>query len=147
MEFAPVSSPDDLISLPDGTLVVWQRIAGDPTSMAVAFLHYERDDSGGVTYWLSPGGWDPMGLEVIEHWNTAKVLVRVENEDGPEPADGPYEGSHVGPPLLPPRTDEDFRDRALSLAVQVMCSRQATTTTNTLDRAAYFETYLRGGAQ
>ena len=74
MEFAPVSSPDDLISLPDGTLVVWQRIADDPTSMAVAFLHYERDAENGTTYWLSPGGWEPMGLEVIEHWNTVQVL-------------------------------------------------------------------------
>ncbi|AEN79576.1 hypothetical protein SEA_BOYLE_59 [Mycobacterium phage Boyle] len=53
----------DLEQLPDGTLITWNRIQGDPTSKAVAFVNVEYDDQGDRVVWLSPGGWEPMTPE------------------------------------------------------------------------------------
>lgn len=54
-----------LAVVPDGTIITWQRILGDPTSEAVAFVRRELDpaDSLGVVVWVSPGGWDPQTIE------------------------------------------------------------------------------------
>lgn len=54
----------DLFALADGTVIVWNRIEGDDTSKAVAFVHSETTDDLGfpepVVLWVSPGGWMPM---------------------------------------------------------------------------------------
>lgn len=59
-----------LAVVPDGTVISWLRIPGDPTSEAVAFVRREVDYDnptvhGGphATVWISPGGWDPMTIE------------------------------------------------------------------------------------
>ncbi|QHB37794.1 hypothetical protein I5G63_gp053 [Mycobacterium phage Imvubu] len=56
-----------LAVVPDGTIITWRRIVGDPTSEAVAFVRREVDryDDGSprVDVWISPGGWDPMTIE------------------------------------------------------------------------------------
>jgi hypothetical protein len=62
--------------VPDGTIISWLRIPGDPTSEAVAFVRREvayptteyaaahpRDTKPEVTVWISPGGWDPHTIE------------------------------------------------------------------------------------
>ncbi|AYP70044.1 hypothetical protein I5G62_gp58 [Mycobacterium phage CRB2] len=51
-----------LETLPDGTIISWQRIAGDPTSEAVAFIRREIED-GHAVVWVSPGGWSPHTIE------------------------------------------------------------------------------------
>lgn len=61
---------DDLMSvqtwealsiLPDGSIISWLRVPGDPSSRAVAFLNRDIDpDTGEVVHWVSPGGWSPM---------------------------------------------------------------------------------------
>jgi len=61
--------------VPDGTIISWLRIPGDPTSEAVAFVRREvayptpeyaaahpRDTKPEVTVWISPGGWDPQTI-------------------------------------------------------------------------------------
>ncbi|AWN04256.1 hypothetical protein FDJ57_gp55 [Gordonia phage Sour] len=149
LQFATIERPSDLYEMPEGTLVTWQRIADDPTSTAVAFLHrkVEPIDDGqdsDVTLWLSPGGWEPMGLDVIEHWDTVRVLVRVpDEEDGPEPqpADGP---EPPRPFEFPERTDADYRDRAMALAVEWTRETDTMRTTTLLDIATGIEGYLRG---
>ncbi|WAB09230.1 hypothetical protein SEA_LITTLEMUNCHKIN_54 [Gordonia phage LittleMunchkin] len=138
LEFVPLNDPSDLATLPDGSMITWQRIADDPTSTAVAFLHREGED-----LWLSPGGWEPMGTEVIENWETVRVLIRVEPQDGEvDPGD-----MVMRPFDIPERTDADYRDRALTLAAQVAQSRPSSTTEHILNRASYFEAYLRGEGQ
>jgi hypothetical protein len=59
-----------LRTLPDGTIISWRRIPGDPTSEAVAFVRREIEavspEDGRpfhVTVWISPGGWDPQTIE------------------------------------------------------------------------------------
>lgn len=66
-----------LEALPDGTIISWLRIPGDPTSAAVAFVRVEVEDLGPCgpfdtsgndcgterTTWISPGGWDPQTPE------------------------------------------------------------------------------------
>ncbi|QGH75307.1 hypothetical protein I5G61_gp59 [Mycobacterium phage Quesadilla] len=51
-----------LATLPDGTIISWQRIVGDPTSEAVAFIRREIED-GHAVVWVSPGGWSPHTIE------------------------------------------------------------------------------------
>jgi hypothetical protein len=65
-----VSSRTGLTNVPDGTLITWLRIPGDPTSEAVAFVRHEDDYEtpaahGGPTRttWVSPGGWAPQSPE------------------------------------------------------------------------------------
>ncbi|QNL30179.1 hypothetical protein SEA_MARIOKART_52 [Gordonia phage Mariokart] len=148
MKFAPLTRPSDLTELPDGTVVVWQRLADDPTSMAIAFLHHETTDLG-TEHWLSPGGWEPLGLEVIENWETVRVLVNRDDDEDDGPVEEP--AGEVGrpiPPLeLPERTDADYRDRALSLAVQWTMHTESGTTTRTIGHARDFEAYLRGDGE
>jgi hypothetical protein len=63
--------------VPDGTIISWLRIPGDPTSEAVAFVRREVEtyaDCHGtnpptlgptkqrVHVWISPGGWDPQTI-------------------------------------------------------------------------------------
>lgn len=55
-----------LRTLPDGTIISWLRIIGDPTSEAVAFVRREVTNESGfptVDVWISPGGWDPQTIE------------------------------------------------------------------------------------
>ncbi|QPX62172.1 hypothetical protein PBI_INDLOVU_57 [Mycobacterium phage Indlovu] len=52
-----------LRTLPDGTIISWLRIPGDPTSEAVAFVRREVDPQQGVVVWISPGGWSPHTIE------------------------------------------------------------------------------------
>ncbi|UJE15708.1 hypothetical protein SEA_LIGMA_53 [Gordonia phage Ligma] len=146
MEFAALNRPGDLTEMPDGTLVVWQRIADDPTSTAVAFLHHETTDLG-TEHWLSPGGWEPLGLEVIENWETVRVLIDRTDDDGEKGTDAEdrAEGPYPIPPLeLPERTDADYRDRALSLAVQWTMHDSGGSATRTIGHARDFEAFLRG---
>ncbi|QWY84402.1 hypothetical protein SEA_KNOCKER_60 [Mycobacterium phage Knocker] len=50
--------------VPDGTIITWLRIPGDPTSEAVAFVRREMDLSSGTpVVWISPGGWSPQTIE------------------------------------------------------------------------------------
>lgn len=54
--------------VPDGTIITWQRILGDPTSEAVAFVRREVEPTRpgvrpAVVVWVSPGGWDPQTIE------------------------------------------------------------------------------------
>lgn len=42
-----VSSRTGLTNVPDGTLITWLRIPGDPTSEAVAFVRHEDESFGG----------------------------------------------------------------------------------------------------
>lgn len=61
-----------LNTVPDGTIISWQRIPGDPTSEAVAFVRREMSSEhhtackfneclcDGAVVWISPGGWQPM---------------------------------------------------------------------------------------
>ena len=67
-----VHSRAELGALPDGTIVTWLRIPGDPTSEAVAFVRHEDDYDtptahGGPTRttWVSPGGWHPLSPEEV----------------------------------------------------------------------------------
>lgn len=72
-----MTKPDNLIHdeahlrvLPDGTIIRWERIPGDRTSEAVAFVRREMpihdtdclDDRCRCTpvVWISPGGWAPQ---------------------------------------------------------------------------------------
>lgn len=58
-------------ALPDGTTITWERIPGDATSRAIAFVHRGVDpdsemDADGyrdMVTWISPGGWDPKSPE------------------------------------------------------------------------------------
>lgn len=58
----------ELDSLEDGTVIVWERIPGDNTSLAIAFVHQVIEDTGETSSaadlrtvtWVSPGGWQPM---------------------------------------------------------------------------------------
>ena len=53
----------DLYALADGTLLTWERITGDATSMAIAFVHSEADPDdpeADPVLWISPGGWQPV---------------------------------------------------------------------------------------
>ncbi|URM86151.1 hypothetical protein SEA_BIGGITYBASS_51 [Gordonia phage BiggityBass] len=143
LTFINVESLDELLTFPDGSLVCWQRIPGDLTSTAVAFLHTERVGDAEVVHWLSPGGWDPQNpAEVIEVW-PVQVLIERPAEDGEAGGELP---SSIEPLSFPERTDEDYRDRALTLAAQVAQSRPQSTTTHILTRAVAFENYLRTGA-
>lgn len=79
---------------PDGTVISWLRIPGDPTSEAVAFVRREVDYDnptvhGGphATVWISPGGWDPMTIEqagvtfpahVIRWGDVSTTLIRAD---------------------------------------------------------------------
>lgn len=55
---ATVSDEAHLRTLPDGTIITWVRIPGDPTSEAVGFVR--REVSGPIaTVWITPGGWNP----------------------------------------------------------------------------------------
>jgi len=67
-----VPDAEHLRTLPDGTIITWLRIPGDPTSEAVAFVrrevawdtappHSSRPPKPIV--WISPGGWDPKTIE------------------------------------------------------------------------------------
>ena len=68
-----VTNRAELEALPDGTIVTWLRIPGDPTSEAVAFVRHEdewipasdpeRDGTTCRTTWVSPGGWHPLSPE------------------------------------------------------------------------------------
>lgn len=58
--------------VPDGTVISWLRIPGDPTSEAVAFVRREvetvHDDATErpltrAVVWISPGGWAPQTIE------------------------------------------------------------------------------------
>lgn len=71
---AQIIDAHHLAVVPDGTIITWQRIVGDPTSEAVAFVRrvVEYDDGpAGPTatgaphavVWISPGGWDPQTIE------------------------------------------------------------------------------------
>lgn len=125
----------DIENLPDGSIVGWQRIDGDATSEAVGIIRRENDPTDGVTTWVTPGGWEPMPLDVI---TLPAWLIRYGPEDG--------KGEEVGVPIregfeLPPRTDADYRDRALTLAVQGNVNENAVMT---LQRAREYESYLRG---
>lgn len=56
-----VDSWEALSVLPDGTIISWLRIPGDPTSRAIAFLRRDVDpETGDDLHWISPGGWEPM---------------------------------------------------------------------------------------
>lgn len=69
-----------LEALPDGTTITWERIPGDSTSRAVAFVHTDVDpdaptrDTARVT-WVSPGGWDPKSPEDAGVTYPAHVVV------------------------------------------------------------------------
>lgn len=150
LTFVNVDSLDDLLTFPDGSLVVWQRIPGDGTSTAVAFLHHQTtastdpdDDSDTETiHWLSPGGWHPQDpAEVIKVW-PVQVLIQRPAEDGE--VEGHAEDSILEPLTFPERTDADYRDRALSLAVQWTAAIEGGSTTRTIGHARDFEAYLRG---
>lgn len=67
-----VYAEESLAHIPDGSIIEWERIAGDQTSTAVAYLHREveaQTDADGRTIaegpvtWISPGGWQPMTVE------------------------------------------------------------------------------------
>ena len=56
--------------VPEGTIISWLRIPGDPTSEAVAFVRRQIEavspEAGrpfDVTVWVSPGGWEPQTIE------------------------------------------------------------------------------------
>lgn len=56
-----VDSWEALSVLPDGTIISWLRIPGDPTSRAIAFLRRDVDpETGDDLHWITPGGWEPM---------------------------------------------------------------------------------------
>jgi hypothetical protein len=66
-----IHDADHLAVVPDGTIITWERIVGDPTSMAVAFIRRELahdndcfEDRCTCTpvVWISPGGWDPQTI-------------------------------------------------------------------------------------
>lgn len=71
---AEITDQAHLEKLPDGTIISWRRIPGDPTSQAVAFIHHEVQGKPGVmgsvsnpdaletVTWISPGGWQPMTI-------------------------------------------------------------------------------------
>jgi hypothetical protein len=69
MSITHIHDADHLAVVPDGTIITWERIVGDPTSTAVAFVRTEIDldhDSpsfGERITWISPGGWDPQSIE------------------------------------------------------------------------------------
>lgn len=67
-----IHDADHLAVVPDGTIITWERIPGDPTSEAVAFVRRDvdrwRDDDTGYEHttpvvWISPGGWAPQTIE------------------------------------------------------------------------------------
>lgn len=68
-----ITRPSDIANLPDGTLLRWRCVPGDPTSDAIAFLrkveHERGGDQGGVTtteIWISPGnGWEPEDIDCL----------------------------------------------------------------------------------
>lgn len=58
-----INGEGDLYALADGTLLTWERITGDATSMAIAFVHSEADPDdpeADPVLWISPGGWQPV---------------------------------------------------------------------------------------
>lgn len=70
---AEITDQAHLEQLPDGTIISWRRIPGDPTSQAVAFVCVqaewtpasdpERDGTTERIVWISPGGWQPMTID------------------------------------------------------------------------------------
>ncbi|QFP94676.1 hypothetical protein I5G59_gp56 [Mycobacterium phage LilMcDreamy] len=85
MTAAFIATPQQLAEVPDGTIISWLRINGDPTSEAVAFVRVEHPDCDvlglctdprcpGPTVWISPGGWDPMSIEQADVRFPATVI-------------------------------------------------------------------------
>ena len=82
-----------LAHVPDGSIIEWERIVGDHTSTAVAYIHREvQTDADGRTIaegpvtWISPGGWQPMTVE--EAGITYPVRVIRLGDDTPTHATG-----------------------------------------------------------
>lgn len=125
----------DLAALPDGSIVRWLRIEGDQTSEAVGILHRQDGET-----WVSPGGWDPMTINVI---TAPATVIRYGPHDGETATDeiSGEVGHHLGP-VFPPRTDADYRDRALTLVVRLASHLPSGTVFLTVARE--FENYLRG---
>lgn len=76
----------DIEALPDGTTISWERIPGDATSRAIAFVRVVRTPevrNGGVdtecdcrdVTWISPGGWDPKSIEDAGVTYPAHVVI------------------------------------------------------------------------
>lgn len=84
MTHTPIYNADELRNVPDGTIISWLRIPGDPASAAVAFVNHEIEQevdldgrptghTGPIT-WISPGGWQSMTLEESSVTFPAEVL-------------------------------------------------------------------------
>ncbi|URC18165.1 hypothetical protein SEA_ZENTENO07_64 [Mycobacterium phage Zenteno07] len=88
-----VYAEESLAHIPDGSIIEWERIAGDQTSTAVAYLHREveaQTDADGRTIaegpvtWISPGGWQPMTVEEAGLTYPVRV-VRLGPDNPPAP--------------------------------------------------------------
>ncbi|ACF05059.1 hypothetical protein Nigel_56 [Mycobacterium phage Nigel] len=136
-----------LRTLPDGTIISWLRITGDPTSEAVAFVRREVTNESGfptVDVWISPGGWDPQTIESAGVTFPAHV-VRL-GEFNPEH----YLGAEI--PLLSETLASGVldhggtwaREKALECASRVWAGMSAIRDRDgaILDTARKFEDYL-----
>lgn len=104
-----------LATLPDGTIISWQRIIGDPTSEAVAFIRREIED-GHVVVWVSPGGWMPHTIEEAGVTFPAQVIRLGQfNPDHYLPAELPI----LGEALAEVTGGTWGREKALECAAQL----------------------------
>ncbi|AKF14320.1 hypothetical protein SEA_VINCENZO_58 [Mycobacterium phage Vincenzo] len=141
-DVAVIRDEAHLRTLPDGTIISWLRIVGDPTSEAVAFIRREVSTESGfptVDVWISPGGWDPQTIAAAGVTYPATV-VRVGDYQNAE-----YLGSEL--PMLSGVADHGgtwAREKALECAARVNTGRGGPAAV-TLALATQFQDYLDPG--
>ncbi|AHZ95321.1 hypothetical protein HL05_gp061 [Mycobacterium phage Manad] len=144
---------DHLESLPDGTIIEWQRIVGDETSTAVAYVRSEVE--GAETHaiackfneclcervvWISPGGWQPLTPEQAGINYPARVVrIGPGNDDRVVTPSTP----HAQPPV-------SVRMAALDAASRVRAGDAINSRVSAdlvTELADKFVTWLQGGAK
>lgn len=145
-----IHTPEVLKNIPDGTIISWLRIPGDPTSAAVAFVHSEIEQEvdldgrpiaahTGPIVWISPGGWQPMTIDDAGITYPAEVIRWGDLTPSPEPM---AESPSLPPlPLLPMiggMSSPSSRQVALKCAAQ----RAVGNTEHVLEVATAFEKWL-----
>lgn len=116
-----LTNPYLVSALPDGSVISWLRVPGDPSSAAVAFVRRQADE-----VWLSCACCGPVGMDTIDHYPVTVLSFGVS-----EPVAD---------------TAPELRLAACEMAVELEVARiaagSATGLSVVLGEAAALETYL-----